>query len=85
MAKQIEGVSERILSCARAEFLDKGYTDASLRVIAHRLKTVRRADQILVLSDGKIVQQGCHEDLIRQPGLCADFVGSKQQAAGWKL
>lgn len=34
MAKQIEGVSERILTCAKAEFLDKGYTDASLRVIA---------------------------------------------------
>ena len=34
MAKQIEGVSERILDCARAEFLDKGYTDASLRSIA---------------------------------------------------
>ena len=34
MAKQIEGVSERILECAKAEFLDKGYTDASLRVIA---------------------------------------------------
>ena len=34
MAKQIEGVSERILDCAKAEFLDKGYTDASLRVIA---------------------------------------------------
>ena len=34
MAKQIEGVSERILECAKAEFLDKGYTDASLRTIA---------------------------------------------------
>lgn len=34
MAKQIEGVAERILSCAKAEFLDKGYTDASLRTIA---------------------------------------------------
>ena len=34
VAKQIEGVSERILACAKAEFLDKGYTDASLRVIA---------------------------------------------------
>ena len=34
MAKQIEGVSERILACARGEFLDKGYTDASLRTIA---------------------------------------------------
>ena len=34
MAKQIEGVSERILDCAKAEFLDKGYTEASLRSIA---------------------------------------------------
>ena len=34
MAKQIEGVSERVLACAKAEFLDKGYTDASLRTIA---------------------------------------------------
>ena len=34
MAKQIEGVSERILACAKQEFLEKGYTDASLRSIA---------------------------------------------------
>ena len=34
MAKQLEGVSERILECATAEFLEKGYTDASLRTIA---------------------------------------------------
>lgn len=34
MEKQIEGVSERILACAKQEFLDKGYTDASLRTIA---------------------------------------------------
>ena len=34
MAKQIEGVSERILACAKAEVLDKGYTEASLRAIA---------------------------------------------------
>ena len=34
MAKQIEGVLERILACAKQEFLDKGYTEASLRTIA---------------------------------------------------
>ena len=39
MAKQIEGVSERILACAKAEFLDKGYTDASLRAIAAAAET----------------------------------------------
>lgn len=39
MAKQIEGVSQRILECAKAEFLDKGYTDASLRTIAAAAQT----------------------------------------------
>ena len=34
MAKQIEGVYDRILECARTEFLENGYTDASLRTIA---------------------------------------------------
>ena len=37
-------------------------------VIAHRLSTVRRADQILVLDQGKIVEQGCHAELLTQPG-----------------
>ncbi len=57
----------------------------TILMIAHRLKTVRRADQILVLADGKIVQQGKHETLAAQPGLYADFVGGKQDAASWKL
>ena len=39
MAKQIAGVAERIVLCAKAEFLDKGYTDASLRVIAAAAET----------------------------------------------
>ena len=57
----------------------------TILMIAHRLKTVRHADQILVLSDGKIVQRGRHETLIAQPGIYADFVGGKKQTAGWKL
>lgn len=39
MAKQIEGVYERILECAKREFLEKGYTDASLRTIASKAET----------------------------------------------
>ena len=39
MAKQIEGVYERILECAKKEFLEKGYTDASLRAIAAEAET----------------------------------------------
>ena len=57
----------------------------TILMIAHRLKTVRSADQILVLDGGKIVQQGKHAELITQPGIYADFVGGKQETAGWKL
>ena len=52
---------------------------------AHRLKTVRNADQILVIDHGQIVQQGRHEELIDQPGIYRSFVGSKKEAAAWKL
>ncbi len=54
-------------------------------MIAHRLKTVRHADQILVIDHGRIVQQGQYEQLIEQPGIYADFVGGKKQTVGWKL
>ena len=59
--------------------------DKTIIMIAHRLKTVRHADQILVIDHGRIVQQGKHEDLIAQPGIYADFVGGKKQTTGWKL
>lgn len=64
------------------EALTRGKT---IITIVHRLKTVRHADQILVVDDGRIVQQGTHEQLIGQPGIYAAFVGGRQQAEGWKL
>lgn len=170
MAKQIEGVADRIITAAKREFLDKGYVEASLRtiaaaahnagcdsfiselengydtvvggggahlsggekqrisitrailknapiiildeatanvdpenedklqkaiekltrdktviMIAHRLKTVRNADNILVIDKGRIVQQGSHSQLITKPGIYADFIGSKKQSVDWKL
>lgn len=54
-------------------------------MIAHRLKTVRNADKIIVLSDGKIVQEGKHNQLINQDGIYANFVLGRKQAIGWKL
>ena len=59
--------------------------DKTIIMIAHRLKTVRHADQILVIDHGRIVQKGRHEQLIAEPGIYADFVGGKKQAVDWKL
>jgi ABC-type multidrug transport system fused ATPase/permease subunit len=38
-------------------------------VIAHRLRTVKQADQILVIDRGRLVQQGRHDELVNEPGL----------------
>lgn len=59
--------------------------DKTIIMIAHRLKTVRNADQILVVDDGRIVQQGKHEELIGQKGIYHDFVLGRKEAIGWKL
>ena len=54
-------------------------------MIAHRLKTVEHADQILVLDQGRIVQSGTHRELARRPGLYREFLDARRMAAGWKL
>ncbi len=54
-------------------------------MIAHRLKTVQNADQILVLDEGKIMQHGTHDELIGQKGIYADFINVRKKAIGWKL
>ncbi len=48
--------------------LDNLFRDRTVLVIAHRLWTVKRADRILVLEKGRIVQSGIHEELSRSPG-----------------
>ena len=67
------------------EAIDALTHEKTVLMIAHRLKTVRGADQILVLDGGRIVQQGRHEELIAQSGIYADFVGGRKETAGWKL
>ncbi|KGF08215.1 multidrug ABC transporter ATP-binding protein, partial [Tissierellia bacterium S5-A11] len=54
-------------------------------MIAHRLKTIRNADQILVLKDGEIVERGNHEELIKNDGLYSDLINAKAKAESWKL
>jgi len=59
--------------------------EKTIIMIAHRLKTVRHADQILVIRDGRLVQQGTHESLMQQEGIYRSFVESRQEAASWRL
>ena len=59
--------------------------DKTIIMIAHRLKTVRHADQILVLNHGHIEQQGTHEQLAGAEGLYKEFLNAREKAAGWKL
>ena len=54
-------------------------------MIAHRLKTVRHANQILVVDHGKIVQHGTHDQLIRQKGIYADFILTRKAVIDWKI
>ncbi len=51
-------------------------------LISHRFSTVRMADRILVLKDGGIIEQGTHEELLRQRGLYAELFNL--QAVGYK-
>ena len=59
--------------------------DKTILMIAHRLKTVQKADQILVLDGGHIVQKGTHDELSGQDGLYRDFLDASKVSAGWKL
>ncbi|MBM6888349.1 ATP-binding cassette domain-containing protein, partial [Pseudoflavonifractor phocaeensis] len=55
----------------------------TLLVIAHRLNTIRGADQILVISDGEIAQRGTHQSLMEEGGIYRNFVTVRQQSRGW--
>ena len=54
-------------------------------VIAHRMRTVERADQIIVLADGVVAESGTHEKLMEKDGLYARLVKLQNASAEWKL
>ena len=59
--------------------------EKTIIMIAHRLKTVRHADQIFVVDNGRIVQHGTHQELITKDGIYKTFVEGRQEAASWKI
>jgi len=67
--------SESELAVQRA--LDTALAGRTALVIAHRLSTVRGADQILVVADGRIVERGKHHELLAQGGLYADLYNTQ--------
>ncbi|MCM1102184.1 MAG: ABC transporter ATP-binding protein/permease [Clostridium sp.] len=67
------------------EAIDALTKDKTILMIAHRLKTVRNADRILVVDRGRIVEQGRHEELMQKNGIYRRFVDARELAVGWKL
>ena len=54
-------------------------------VIAHRMRTVENADQIIVLDGGVVAESGTHEQLMRRDGLYARLVKLQTASTEWKL
>ncbi|HDE6185947.1 TPA: ABC transporter ATP-binding protein [Staphylococcus aureus] len=77
----IDPENEQLIQTAINE-LSKGKT---VITIAHKLETIKNADQIIVLNEGEIIQKGSHDELIRKPGMYQDFIRIKSKSAGWKL
>lgn len=77
----VDPENEYALLAAISE-LTKGKT---LIAIAHRLTTVRDADQIVVIDQGKAVQRGTHGALMKQDGIYRRFWQQREAAIGWKL
>jgi len=56
-----------------------------LLVIAHRLKTIANANQILVIDNGKIVETGTHDKLLKKGGVYANLFNKSNRKTGWEL
>lgn len=53
--------------------------------IAHKLNTIKKADQIIAIDKGRIVQRGVHKDLIKEDGLYKRYIQIREKAMGWQV
>ena len=65
--------------------IDELTKNKTVIMIAHRIKTVEKADHIIAIENGKIVQEGTHEELLHQKGIYADFISARAKASIWQL
>lgn len=65
--------------------IDELVKNKTLVVIAHKLSTIKNADQIIVIDNGKIIQEGTHIDLINEEGLYDEFWQRRIKAKSWKI
>lgn len=67
------------------EAISKLVKGKTVLVIAHRMRTVENADQIVVLADGVVAENGTHDEFMKKDGLYARLVRLQTQSAEWKL
>lgn len=77
----VDPENEALIQQAIAELT----ADKTVIAIAHRLATIRNADQILVIDDGGIAQRGTHDELMEQEGTYRRFVETREASEGWKI
>lgn len=77
----IDPENEHLIQEAISELTD----GKTIITIAHRLATIQNADKILVIDEGKVVQQGTHHELIEQEGIYKRFIEIREKAEGWRI
>ena len=77
----IDPENEHLIQEAISELTD----GKTIITIAHRLATIQNADKILVIDEGKVVQQGTHQELIEQEGIYKRFIEIREKAEGWRI